>query len=57
MKKFFTGVFQTNLFIDTEELSEMQISSQVIFKDIVNRFRATYLKMYFFEIIFQTICC
>ena len=48
MKKFFTGLFQKNLFIDTEELSEMQISSQVIFKDIVNRFRATYLKNGFF---------
>ena len=32
------------LFIDTERLSKMQISSQVFFKDFVDRYGATYLK-------------
>ena len=32
------------LFIDTEQLSKMQIFSQVFFKDFVDRFGTTYLK-------------
>ena len=32
------------LFIDTEHVSKMQISSQVFFKDFVDRFGTTYLK-------------
>ena len=31
------------LFLDTEQLSKMQISLQVFFKDFVYRFRTTYL--------------
>ena len=36
--------FAKNLFVDTEELSKMWISWQVIFKDFVNSFGATCLK-------------
>ena len=44
-KKEFLHVFISKiLFIDTEQLSKMQISLQVFFKDSVDRFGTTYLK-------------
>ena len=46
-KKYFTGDFKD--FAHTEQLSKMRISSQVFFKNIVYRFKTTYLKNGFFE--------
>ena len=42
--EFFHKCISKILIIDAENLSEMQISSQVFFKDFADRFRITYLK-------------
>ena len=40
------------LFIYTEQLPKMKISSQVFFKDFINRFRTTYLENEFLRSFF-----
>ena len=43
-KEFLHRCISRILFVDTEQLSKMQISSQVFFKDFVDRFGNAYLK-------------
>ena len=43
-KEFLHRCISKILFIDTEQFSKMQIFSQLIFKDFVDRFGTTYLK-------------
>ena len=43
------------LFIDTEQLSKMQIYLQVFFKDFIDRFRTSYLENGFLWIYFSNI--
>ena len=47
-KEFLHSCISKILFIDTEQLSKVQISSQVFFKDFVDRFGSTYFKNEFF---------
>ena len=43
-KEFLHRCISNFLFIDTEQLSKLQVSSQVFSKNFVNRFGTTYLK-------------
>ena len=54
-KDFLHSCISKVFFIDTGQLSKMQISWQVFFKNLVDRFQANYLKN-FFEVAFQKFC-
>ena len=47
-KQFLQRCISKILFIDTEKLTQMQISLQMFFKDFADRFRMPYLKNEFF---------
>ena len=54
-KDFLHRCISKVFFIDTGQLSKMQISWEIFFKNFVDRFRANYLKN-FFEVAFQKFC-